>query len=244
MPYQIFEIDELVRLVIDELVETSPRTAVSFALTCRSLEEPTLSSLWRKGPSLTDLVMVLPNRTWVQDDRGVESIVSVCNFPGDRVRYKFSQAIEHDPSAEDWTRLRRYASWMRELFIGWKDNITDEGLSRLSSNSPDGVLFPKLEGLDWEVDLSCASIFFFFRLFLSPHLKRVSLCTQFNCFDVPPEHLPLIKEVILPSFCDAGHRLGVLGPEQRYRRGPFITSCSFRTYAPGLQSVNHLKRFR
>ena len=85
---------------------------------------------------------------------------------------------------------------MRELFIGLKDNITDEGLSRLSSNSPDGVLFPKLEGLDWEVDFSCASIFFF-RLFLSPRLKRVGLCTQFNYLDVPPEHLLLIKEVIL-----------------------------------------------
>jgi len=85
MPQQIFEIDELVRLVIDELVETSPRTAVSFALTCRSLEEPTLSSLWREGPSLTDLVMVLPNHTWVQDDDGFEIIVSGCDFPGDRI---------------------------------------------------------------------------------------------------------------------------------------------------------------
>ena len=53
MPHQIFKIDELVRLVIHELVETSPRTAVSFALTCRSLDEPTLSSLWGKQELLT-----------------------------------------------------------------------------------------------------------------------------------------------------------------------------------------------
>ena len=47
MPHPIIEIDELLRLVIDELIGTSPRTAVSFALTCRALEEPMLSSLWK-----------------------------------------------------------------------------------------------------------------------------------------------------------------------------------------------------
>lgn len=50
---------ELSRQVIDELVETSPRTAILFALTCRSLEEPTLSSLWKKRHYLTHLVRVL-----------------------------------------------------------------------------------------------------------------------------------------------------------------------------------------
>jgi len=195
MPHRIVEIDELVRLVVGELVETSPRTVVSFALTCRSLEEPTLSSLWREKRSLTDLVMVLPNRAWVQDDDGVESIVSVCNFPGDRVRYKFSQAIERDPSAEDWTRLRRYASWMRELFIESNGNITDDILSRLLPNLPDGVLCPKLERLDWVVDISCASLSFPC-LFLSPRLKRVNFLAFCTYFGAKRNHLPLVKKVI------------------------------------------------
>ena len=92
MPHPIVEIDELVRLVIDELVESSPQTVVSLALTCRSLEEPALSSLWREQHSLTNLikvlpsVKVLPNHTWVQDEDGIESIVSrctTCSFSAD-----------------------------------------------------------------------------------------------------------------------------------------------------------------
>jgi len=83
MPHQIFEIDELLKLVIEELVETSPRSAVSFALTCRSLEEPTLSSLWKEQHSLTDLIKVLPNHTWVKDGRVIEFIVSGCTFSAD-----------------------------------------------------------------------------------------------------------------------------------------------------------------
>jgi len=88
MPHPIVEIDELVRLVVDALVETSPRSAVLFALTCRSLEELTLSSLWKEQHSLTDLIKVLPNHTWVQDEHGVESIVSGRHFSVDCIRCK------------------------------------------------------------------------------------------------------------------------------------------------------------
>jgi len=202
MPHQIFEIDELLGLVIDELVEISPQTAVSFALACRSFEEPALSSLWREKRSLTDLVKVLPNHTWVQDKYGNASTVSGCNFSAEHIRYKFPQAIEDDPSAEDWTRLRRYTSWMRELFISFEDNVTDDAISRLSSNSPDGMLCPKLERLDWEIDVSCG-LLSFPHLILSPNLKRVDIHTFYYYSYGPRDHRhpPLVKEVIssLPS---------------------------------------------
>ena len=81
MPHRIFEIDELVGQVIDELVKTNPRTAVSFALTCRSLEEPTLSSLWGQQKMLLHLLMVLPGWTWVNDEDGNPGIVSGRDFP-------------------------------------------------------------------------------------------------------------------------------------------------------------------
>ena len=85
MPHQIIEIDELLRLVINELIGISPRTAVSFALTCRSLEEPTLSSLWKQNYSFTDLIRVLPNCTCVKDEYGVDLVVRSRDFPADRV---------------------------------------------------------------------------------------------------------------------------------------------------------------
>jgi len=88
MPHPIVEIDELVRLVIDELVETSPPAAVSFALTCRALEEPTLKSLWNQQRSLIGLVRVLPGHTWVEDEDGDRVLVSGRGFPVDWFRYK------------------------------------------------------------------------------------------------------------------------------------------------------------
>ena len=80
MPHPIVEIDELVRLVINELVETSPQTAVSFALTCRSLEEPTLSSLWKEQKSFNRLLRVLPSDTLIEDSYGF-IVSSLCDFP-------------------------------------------------------------------------------------------------------------------------------------------------------------------
>ena len=81
MPHPIVEIDELARLVIDCLVEISPQTAVSFALACRSLEEPTLSSLWKRQESLDRLLMVLPGCTRVVNKYGIKSVVSGRDFP-------------------------------------------------------------------------------------------------------------------------------------------------------------------
>ena len=68
MPHPIVEIDELVRLVIDDLVKISPQSAVSFALTCRFIEEPTLSSLWKRRESLDCLLRVLPQHIWVENE--------------------------------------------------------------------------------------------------------------------------------------------------------------------------------
>jgi len=44
MSHPIVTIDELARPVIDELVQISPGTTISFALTCRSLEELALET--------------------------------------------------------------------------------------------------------------------------------------------------------------------------------------------------------
>jgi hypothetical protein len=85
MPHPIIEIDKVVKLVIDELVEISPETTVSFALTCRSLEEPALSALWEQQWLLSDLLGVLPNYTQVEDEHGDGVIVSGRDFPADLI---------------------------------------------------------------------------------------------------------------------------------------------------------------
>ena len=85
MPHPIIRIDELLRLVIDELVAISPRTVASFALTCRSLEEPALSSLWKQQDSLDHLLRVLPCYTRVKVQRVCDVIVSGHNLPVYRI---------------------------------------------------------------------------------------------------------------------------------------------------------------
>jgi len=195
MPHAIVEIDELLRLVIDELVATSPPTAVSLAITCRSLEEPTLSSLWRQQTSLDHLLKVLPGSTWAKKEYGLSVIVSVRSLSACRTRYQFPQAIEHDPSAKDWARLQRYASWMRKLSLGRNDRHIGNTLSRLHSNSPGGLLFPKLEYLDWNVQRTDATLTFF-PLFLSPHLQRIDFYTNFLLQDTPQDQLTALVQII------------------------------------------------
>jgi len=140
---------------------------------------------------------------------------------------------------------------MRELIIGLEEGVTNDTLSRLSSNSPDGVLCPKLERLDWEVDFLCAPVSLF-RLFLSPRLKRVSLYTRFWCTGVPPEYLPFVKEVIscLPASLEAlslmcgpwkGEPLKDAISSLVLRCGPPLRSFGSSTALPE-EAVYHLTR--
>jgi len=202
MPHAVFGIDELLRLVIDEIVETSPSTAVSFALTCRSFEEPTLRSLWKLQDSLITLVKVLPDHTWVRWD----TLVSGRDFPVYCVRHRSTQAIEYDPSAKDWLRLQRYASWMRELSLACDWYTTAGTLRRLSSHSPDGILCPKLERLDWDIG-QMDSVLPFFHLFLSRHLKEVTLHTSVYLSHAPSGLSAALVQIIpfLSTSLEAVH---------------------------------------
>ena len=85
MSHPIFEISELVRLIADELVEVSPRAAVSFALTCRSLEEPALCPLWKRQESFGRLLLVLPSCAWAGGEDGYPVVVSDHDIPAYRI---------------------------------------------------------------------------------------------------------------------------------------------------------------
>ena len=65
VPYRIFKISELTRLIATQLVPTGRKSAVNLACACRSLEEPVLNILWETQLSLCTLLEVLPQETWV-----------------------------------------------------------------------------------------------------------------------------------------------------------------------------------
>ena len=110
------------------------------------------------------------------------------------------QVFENDPSTKDWVRLQRYASWMRGLHLEYGSNYATDTLSRISSNSPGGLLFPKLESLGWKIDVAKAPLPFY-SLFLSPHLRCVTIYSGPYLSYVPGDLLaPLAQMIsILPS---------------------------------------------
>ena len=83
MASQVFIVDELATLVATHLVEISPRSAVSLALTCRALEVPALSALWEAQQSITSFIAhVLPEDVWrhVPSGHNAEQHPIVSNF--------------------------------------------------------------------------------------------------------------------------------------------------------------------
>ena len=100
--------------------------------------------------------------------------------------------------------MQRYASWARELCLGYREEVTDDTLRRLSSNSPGGVLCPNLERLHWSIAENTAAPPFL-RLFLSPHLKEITLCTSSYTIDVPSSLPAAAAQIIslLPTSLEA-----------------------------------------
>lgn len=114
------------------------------------------------------------------------------------------QVIRCDPLPKDWSRIQRYASWIRELYLDWGENIPEGFLSRLSHNSTDGVLFSNLEQLTWEFEAPRIPLSHF-RLFLSSHLKRVTLSTDFIDCRGRPVTVALLPKVISCLPTSLGH---------------------------------------
>ena len=82
--------------------------------------------------------------------------------------------IKCDPPVEGWARLRRYASWMGGLRLRPEEKLTSDVFFRLSRSSAGGVLFPKLEWLEWDIsDVVIGSSYF--HLLLPPQLKNITI---------------------------------------------------------------------
>ena len=84
---------------------------------------------------------------------------------------------------------------MCRLHLTSGGNIASDTLLRLTLNSPGGVLFPKLEWLHWDFGVKYIALTFF-RLFLSPNLRRVTLYTDSSQYDIPWGQLAALVQVI------------------------------------------------
>ena len=116
---------------------------------------------------------------------------------------------------------------MRELHLGPDGMVPSSTFSRLAENSPGGVLCTKLETLRWDVE-EIPGALPFFRLFISPNLKLVSL--RGSCaFDIPGVWLAGLVQIIsiLPTSLEGLTVIYGRGKEERLRDAisAFICRC-------------------
>jgi hypothetical protein len=118
-----------------------------------------------------------------------------------------------DPSKEDWERLRRYGSWMRELYLS--ESHPDEGelvptyndepiigrnvFTQLSLASPTGLVCSGLRKLKWHSSRHWLPSL---RHFLPPTLAEIEIFTtpSDGPFGVPPPTIPVLPGACLRSL--------------------------------------------
>jgi len=183
-PHRIFEIDEILRVIVWYTRFASKVTTVSFACCCKAFEEPALSLLW-VGKSLKDLLPLLP------------SILTPTTEPATR------------PTEDEWRRFRRYASWIRVLFVDVTPGYVGQEstlINLITLSSTDGstqqaTMFPNLRNLTW---LGEPSSLIHLPSFVSPILTDllVRMTIRWETEHLPGEYAPLelvINSTISPS---------------------------------------------
>jgi len=171
MPHKVFEIDEILRVIVWYTRHTGEATTASLARCCKSFEEPALSLLWARK-SLIRLTALFPS-------------ILTCA-----------------PTEEEWTRFRRYASWIRILFVDLEpgyviqestlllDLIASQFIQRATT------VFPNLRNLTWYSEPSSLT---YLPSIVSPILTdfRVHVTTRWDAEHLPGEYAPL--ELVINS---------------------------------------------
>ena len=231
MSHRVFKISELTRLIASQLVLINRQSAVNLACACRSLKEPALSALWETQSSLCTLMEVLPKETWeVRYAEFFRDLVCGLDLPVRRIQglnvWSSQFTIVEDPSPEDWSRVQRYASWMRRIRVEELKTLGEETFNKLRLNSPPGGWFPALQDLSWCIttpNLPYADIFF------SPHLKKIYIAPaeSWNKTEFPPNILPTFTSTISALPTSNLQLLSVRVNDNGKLRSQFIDLASF-----------------
>jgi len=177
MPHKIFEIDEILRIIVQHTRDTSETTTVSLACCCKSFEEPAFSLLWVKKPF-------------------------------NRLAALFLSILTRAPTEEEWNRFRRYASWIRILFVnlqpGYATRESTLLLDLIASHfikRSETTVFPNLRNLVWYGEASSLT---YLPSIVSQTLTdlHVRITTRRGIEHLPEECAPLelvINSTISPS---------------------------------------------
>ena len=68
MSYHLFQVDELLRPIVEDLIALSPASVLSLALCSKYLTDVALSVLWERQKRLSTLIKVLPADAWTYEE--------------------------------------------------------------------------------------------------------------------------------------------------------------------------------
>ena len=73
--HHVFQIDELIREITRHMIvwDIPQRFVLDWALTCKSISDPTLDVLWETQDSLVNLLKTLPSDVWEMNRRKLVS---------------------------------------------------------------------------------------------------------------------------------------------------------------------------
>lgn len=63
-----FQVDEVFRPIVEDLIALSPASVLSLALCSKSLTDVSLSVLWERQKRLSTLIKVLPADAWMYEE--------------------------------------------------------------------------------------------------------------------------------------------------------------------------------
>jgi len=206
MPHKIFEIDEILRVIVWYTKDISETTTVSLACCCKSFEEPALSLLWVRK-SLNRLTALFP------------SILT--RTPTEEEWNRFRRCAS-------WIQVLSV-----DLTPGYVTQELTPLLNVIASHSIKRAttVFPNLRGLAWYGEPSSLT---FLPSFVSPILTdlRVHIATVWGTEHLPGEYAPLefvINSTISPSnlrsFCLDIHPESNPSPELKRSIADLILRC-------------------
>lgn len=155
--YRCLQVAEVAQIIADDI--DSKSTLLSMGLTCRTLFDPAMNTLWRTLRRPRDIVRVLPAHT-----RGT----------GEK-----ELTLVKRPSQQEWERFSLYARRVR-CFENWFDLLdfqdanetaSEIGWDSIEEYYPGDCMFPNL--LQYRSSLGFRSLFG--KLFLHPPLRHLAL---------------------------------------------------------------------
>ncbi|KAI6132298.1 hypothetical protein EDD17DRAFT_285159 [Pisolithus thermaeus] len=107
------------------------------ARTCKAFKDPALDVLWRTQPSLSPLIMCLPNHLWTVKKEQSDWVVT----------------LREEPSPKDWLSLQKYSHRIRAFNYCSRRQppVCPSTIDTVFSPNLSQELFPRLRTLDLEV---------------------------------------------------------------------------------------------